>query len=422
MLIPMTEKEVVSLHSPGNAERAYYIAGIVSVILYGSFFIWSLWRCYVAFPRFKRSFENKKMIIHATLTCFGFCQTIYGVSFIQHKRDTVWGYSFHMIGQFSVLTSFALIPLIWTKILSYGGNYRAVRIHIAVVLVSNFVITMIQIGLLIKTNDVYDSGLFEEMVTILRALIISLSLLSFSVWLLAYGVRIYMFLSSSKVRSNDIIRNERRKAIQRVIFVVLACSVCYMLRAFCVTLITYDYFRNEYYTEIWFSHLGWYLCSQWIPTLIPAYIMLHVCRPVPRVKNSGNHELRLRSESTVYGAEDGHFVDRPSTDSADDNMFRSSYPIAFGAEYQRSTNNTSTSPPVSNRVDDFSRFGENFVRYSNDMYNDEDIESYDYDPEDDIGSSTPGKPFTIDEILRSSNIYGASTSPFEEHSTNSEEK
>lgn len=401
--------DLLTVHNPGDAERAYFIAGIISVTLYGLFFLACLWRCYVSFPKFKRSFENKKMIIHVSLTLFGLFQTIYGISFIIHKRDTVWGYSFHMMGQYAVLTSFSLIPLIWTKILSYGGNYNAVKMHIAGVLFGNFVITIIQLGYLYKTNSVYDNTHVEETVTIVRALILSISLLSFSVWLLSYGIRIYIFLSSSQVRSNDVIRTERRRAIRRVLFVVSACSVCYLLRAFCVTLISYDYFHDEYYTDKWFSHLGWYLCSQWIPTIFPACIMLHVCRPIPRQKQPGSHEMPIRSDSFSYGI-DGHLNgSRFSADSTDSEIFKNFTPVA-SMRLTTAVSSSNSRDKFANSSDS-SHVGMYFERYSNDMYNDTDNSAlYDYDPEV-ANASTPGAPFTVDEILQSSNKYGASISP-----------
>lgn len=257
------------------------------------------------------------------------------------------------------------------------------------------------------SNSVYERGEFEENVTIVRALILSLSLLSFSVWLLLYGVRLYVFLSSSQVRSNDIIRHERRKAIQRVIFVVLVCSVCYLVRAFCVTLITYDYFNEEYYTDRWFSHLGWYLCSQWIPTLIPAYIMLYVCRPIARVVSPGSRELRLRSASSSYMVDEDMAM-RSSSQSDSAGIFSSS---SMRCSNMQSSMNSGTQNSSSN--ESANRFKQYMERYSSDMYNDiDDIASYDYDPE--AQDDALRRPYTVDEILQSSDDYGASTSPFEQ--------
>lgn len=50
-----------------------------------------------------------------------------------------------------------------------------------------------------------------------------------------------------------------------------------------------------------------------------------------------------------------------------------------------------------------------FERYSNDMYSEVDGNAYDYDPERE--TTVSNKPFTVDEILQSSDKYGASTEP-----------
>lgn len=188
------------------------------------------------------------------------------------------------------------------------------------------------------------------------------------------------------MRSNDIVRTERRKAIRRVLIVVGACSICYLLRAFCVTLIMYDYFNETFYTNSWFSDIGWYLCSQWVPHLIPASIMLYVCRPVVKKKPHGQNELRIRSISSNYASGDHN-----STDSSDNIV------LSMSSNIQSSTGDTNDS------------YSEYFTRYSNDMYKDFSEDDFDYEVEE---ACTPGHPFTVDEILQSSDKYGASTSPF----------
>jgi hypothetical protein len=220
------------------------------------------------------------------------------------------------------------------------------------------------------------------------------------------------------VRSNDQIRHERRKAIRRVIIVVVACSLCYLVRAFCVTLICLDFFTDEYYTDQWFSDISWYLCSQWIPTLLPAYIMLYVCRPIPRVKNPGQRELRIRSSSFTLN-ENGHSIDSNDTDSR--SIFASnvsSVRMPNGVEFLSSSRGPTTisnSSSVDKSANSLLNFGEYYDRYSNDMYADvDDVASYDYDPEGEGGACTPGRPFTVDEILESSEKYGASTSPLQD--------
>jgi len=105
------EHAISFTHEPGEAEEAYFIAGATSVTLYGIFFLCCLWRTHKSIRVFKNSFENKKGIIHISLTLFGFFEMLYGVSHMVAKRDTVWGYIMHICGSFFVLVSFSLVRL-----------------------------------------------------------------------------------------------------------------------------------------------------------------------------------------------------------------------------------------------------------------------------------------------------------------------
>lgn len=80
------EHKISISHEPGEAEQAYFIAGATSVALYGLFFLCSVWRSYSSMRVLKNSFENKKGVIHISLTLFGFFEMLYGVSLMVHRR------------------------------------------------------------------------------------------------------------------------------------------------------------------------------------------------------------------------------------------------------------------------------------------------------------------------------------------------
>lgn len=81
MSYSVRRKPVVSIgDEPEHAHRAYFIGGAVSVALYGSFLIICIIRSILSFPKFKYSFENKKMVIHISLMTFGLFDLIYGIS------------------------------------------------------------------------------------------------------------------------------------------------------------------------------------------------------------------------------------------------------------------------------------------------------------------------------------------------------
>jgi hypothetical protein len=108
-----------------------------------------------------------------------------------------------------------------------------------------------------------------ETTIIILLISLSSSLLWFSCWVFLYGIKIYLFLKRSTVSTNSFLYAERIKSTMRVLGVVVPCAVCYILRAFLVAILCIEYFTDKGYTDIWFSWLGWFMCSQWIPTLIP---------------------------------------------------------------------------------------------------------------------------------------------------------
>jgi hypothetical protein len=327
------------------------------------------------------------------------------------------------------------IPLIWTKILSYGGNYKNVKMYIRITLSANIIVTLMQLGIIgaisfsflpvdsdhffkAHYDSVDDLNLFSEYTTMIRALIMSFSLLWFSVWLLVYGIRIYLVLTSSDVRpASSPARYQRVKSILKVIFVVVACSLCYLLRAFTVTLITYDYFSDSYYTDVWFSFIGWYICSQWAPTLIPvccilclkyifhssscvqAMIMLFVCRPIARRKTVGMRELgSLGRTSDDYSRNS----EAPSFSANHVNPLQSKE-VFHSVRTATSSENNNNVPGGSSSSSGAQQFRSHY-----DSPMDFDSVDYDYDESNGEGFLSPGHPVTVDEILASSDIYGAS--------------
>jgi hypothetical protein len=80
------ESRVSIVRDPDSLPQKFYICGVISTTLFAVFIVVSVWRSIVGFQKFKGSFEHKKMIIHITLLCFGFCEFIYGISFITEKE------------------------------------------------------------------------------------------------------------------------------------------------------------------------------------------------------------------------------------------------------------------------------------------------------------------------------------------------
>ena len=114
-----------------------------------------------------------------------------------------------------------------------------------------------------SVNNFMDGTMIALMITL------SSSLLWFSAWIFLYGIKIYLLLRRSTLGAGSIAYKERIQSTMRIVAVIAPCALCYLLRAFLVGILCVEYFGGIVYSDVWFSWTEWFLCSQWVPTLIP---------------------------------------------------------------------------------------------------------------------------------------------------------
>lgn len=95
---------------------------------------------------------------------------------------------------------------------------------------------------------------------------VCLMLLAFS--MLWYGINLQLKLASSTVKSATG-KNTKLAIILRINGMLSICNVCFFLRIIALGLLCYDVLMDATYTDDNLLGIGWYLMSNWIPTLIP---------------------------------------------------------------------------------------------------------------------------------------------------------
>ncbi len=112
-------------------------------------------------------------------------------------------------------------------------------------------------------------------ISIANFIISAATLVILSQWMLIFGIKVYVFLSvaQTKLSMDARVYRERQIATLRVLFISVGFSLCYLVRSICSALLAIDAIGSANTTSN-FSLLAWYLCSQWIPFVIPVYIIM----------------------------------------------------------------------------------------------------------------------------------------------------
>lgn len=123
-----------------------------------------------------------------------------------------------------------------------------------------------------------------------RDIVECISLLFSTVWLFAYSVHLNDRLSriqENTTSSSFSSQGRKQRSVKRIVVVLFVCSVSYISRLVCLAILAVDTATNSTRAQR-FDMVGWFLLSNWIPTLIPGLLFLYTSRmiKVDEVKNS----------------------------------------------------------------------------------------------------------------------------------------
>ena len=124
-----------------------------------------------------------------------------------------------------------------------------------------------------------------------RDVVECMSLLFSTVWLFAYSVHLNDRLSriqeSTSSCSFSSQQRGKQRSVKRIVVVLFVCSISYISRLVCLTMLAIDTAMNTTGAQR-FDLVGWFLLSNWIPTLIPGLLFLYTSRmiKIDEVKNT----------------------------------------------------------------------------------------------------------------------------------------
>jgi hypothetical protein len=96
----------------------------------------------------------------------------------------------------------------------------------------------------------------------------SLCLMLLSISMLFYGVKLQFKLANSTVKSAPG-KATKLSIILRINGMLTVCNVCFFLRVVVLGILCSDIITNSTYADKRITDVGWYVMSNWIPTLIP---------------------------------------------------------------------------------------------------------------------------------------------------------
>jgi hypothetical protein len=96
----------------------------------------------------------------------------------------------------------------------------------------------------------------------------SACLMLLSVSMLFYGIQLQLKLAKTTVKSAPG-KTTKLAIILRINGMLAICNICFFLRVVVLGLLSSDILMHKTYTDKQISTFGWYIMSNWIPTLIP---------------------------------------------------------------------------------------------------------------------------------------------------------
>lgn len=107
----------------------------------------------------------------------------------------------------------------------------------------------------------------------------SSTLLFTATWLFIYSIQLRERIARVVTHSSVTDPTARKQSsVQRIVYVLFTCSCTYLARIFCLSLLGVDLITGSSRTSR-FTNLGWFIISNWIPTIIP----VRVCRYIKSI-------------------------------------------------------------------------------------------------------------------------------------------
>lgn len=246
--------------------------GYIGIGLYSVVFLFAICRVYLHFIPYRRPWYSTRKVFHIFLAVYALLQTLSFVAFARGSENySKWCYSCHLYGIFFEIATFSVVAILWSKTLLSRNNARRRIIPFFVVMDGAFLIYTTLIVIQIQTTDKNFVDWATSSQLYLYLLIIEPILLAINGGCMVYlGVRISQRLVAHP-SWNQLPANKQRIILSRLWLTMIVCCGCFCMRAF---LLLWDYFQGAEN----FSMDIWWIFSTWIPTVMPATVLLYTMR------------------------------------------------------------------------------------------------------------------------------------------------
>ena len=234
------------------------------------------------------------------------------------------GYLLHEIALFFNLCAFNVVIQFWTKTLPFS---RSSNNYIKIFAIALIIINSILLLLSVIITVIY--GLHCDTSICNNVFIAELSVDGFSLLLLST----YMLVLGMQLQSRIGLQNGKSLVI-KINIVLMLITFCYILRVVFevyIICVTFNH-TNTDLNVIYNNELLWFICSKWIPFIIPAIMLLHLMRP-RRVDMWGKYEENVIIQvkyDKVTSFDQSSLIDDSMNSSTDEIIDNSDYMINYG--------------------------------------------------------------------------------------------
>jgi len=249
------------------APESFFTCGFFGGILYLVFFIVSTVQTWKAWLLLYDP-HHMKMMFHFCMTLYALFETLYCGSLMLHNGYALWGYSSHLVALFCYVYAFLTVIYLWGNTMAFGNRFEYPRRAGLVIVYTNLLITIITIACLFASGSYSNFQDKFSYINLLLILVHSISLMLLACGMLWYGIRLQQKLGRTSIKASPG-RNRKIDILLRINAVLLVCNVCFFLRILALGLLCSDIILGNNITDRKIYLLGWFLISNWIPTLFP---------------------------------------------------------------------------------------------------------------------------------------------------------
>jgi hypothetical protein len=243
-----------------------YLVGHVGLTLYATFFAISLYRTLAVLPLVE--WKHPKVAFHCSFTLSFFMESLYFLGFSLEGRFTLWSYSFHIIGLLFYMLGYSAVIFLWAETLTFGGKPNQVPKYCIIFMIGlHAVAAVIEIGGLIASDGYDDFVDSYPAISVVFLVVHSSTLLLLTIGMLIYGIKLQRNLNANTMWLQSD-KSIKLMILAKINILLVVCTICYILRLVTLAVLFIDMVFGDENTDD-FPVLGWYILSQFLPTLVP---------------------------------------------------------------------------------------------------------------------------------------------------------